>query len=206
MTFDELCRYTEESGGRFWNDAGNHWLNDRFSLHPESRCIDVGGYLGNWTAYITSKFDCYVDVYEPIKQYFEHCASRFAGNPKIRIFNSGLEAYTGETHISFMNEGSSLYFGNVKNGPKIFVIDADMAVDRLGSVDLMAINGEGCEYNVLDRLIGTGEIIRVRELLVQFHNFYPDAENLRNAIREKLNKTHRETMCYPFTWESWRIR
>ena len=41
------------------------------------------------------------------------------------------------------------------------------------------------------------------DIQVQFHNFIPDAENLRNRLQEKLLKTHKLTYNFDFVWENW---
>ena len=70
-------------------------------------------------------------------------------------------------------------------------------------VDLMAINCEGSEYNILNRLIFSGKIKSIRHILVQFHAFVHDAEARRDALQKELSNTHRQRWCYPFVWEAW---
>src|SRR5271157_885335 len=69
LTTEELLDYSHKNSEVFWADAGQHWINDRFNLSPDSRAIDVGGYLGDWTAFIASKHRCFVDVYEPVQLF-----------------------------------------------------------------------------------------------------------------------------------------
>ena len=40
-------------------------------------------------------------------------------------------------------------------------------------------------------------------LQIQFHNFIPNAEKLREDIREDFSKTHHLTYDYYFIWENW---
>ena len=84
------------------------------------------------------------------------------------------------------------------------VLDAAEVIGKNHVVDLLALNCEGSEYNILDRLIETGAISKVRQLLVQFHAFYTDAETRRDAIRQRLAETHAEGFSYPYCWEFWR--
>lgn len=204
MNPNELLQYAQSEGERFWRDAGNHWLNDNFDLKSDSRVIEVGGYLGNWTDYVAQYYGCFVDVYEPVTEFYTHMVRRFSNRAKIQVFNYGVESCSGESHIAVMNEGSSCHNGGVANGPVIQVIDVAEIVRNLMEVDLLAINAEGAEFNILDRLTTTPQIANVRQILVQFHAFMADAESRRTAIRERLLLTHYETMCYGFTWESWR--
>lgn len=203
MTPDELNKYAEENGGRFWRDAGNHWLNDNLQLLASAQVIEIGGYLGNWTEYVSARYDCFVRVYEPVREYYERLVTRFSNRPKVSVFQAAVENFDGEMRIAVMDEGSTFYTPGAAQGPMVPVSDIDRIVRQMERVDLLAINGEGCEYNVLDRLILTGEISRIVKLLVQFHVNVPDAEGRRASIREKLAITHNETFSYPFCWERW---
>jgi hypothetical protein len=53
------------------------------------------------------------------------------------------------------------------------VVDVHAVVGRLsasfGNVACLKLEIEGGEYGVLERLLDTGEIVRCRSLLVQFH-------------------------------------
>jgi len=205
MNSDELKQYAQENGERFWNDAGTHWLNDKFDLRAYEKVIEVGGYLGDWTDYIQGKYECFVDTYEPVREYWERMITRFSNRSKITVHNYAVEAFDGEAHIAVMDDGSSMFDGGVSSGPVVRVVDIDRIVVEMYRVSLLALNCEGAEYNILDRLLFTGNIWRVDELLVQFHTFVPDAFERRDAIRKKLAKTHSEVMAYPFCWELWRI-
>lgn len=206
MNSDELLKYAQEQGERFWVDAGNHWLNDGLDLKADAHVIEIGGYLGNWTDYVQRKYECYVDVYEPVKEFYEHMVRRFSNRPKIKVFNNGIEDFNGETHIAVMDEGSTLYTPGVSAGPIVQILNVTSILPKIGQVDLLAINSEGSEYNILERLLKTGEIWHVKELLVQFHASHDNADERRSRIRRVLPQTHDEVMCYPFCWEKWRRR
>jgi len=201
MNPDELAKYAQENAERFWVDAGNHWLNDSLDLRADSQVIEVGGYLGNWTDYVQRKYDCFVSVYEPVKEFYEHMERRFSNRPKIDLFNFAVEAYTGQSRMAVMNEGSNLYYEGKAQGPLVNVIDAAAVI--IGEVGLLALNCEGSEYVILDRLLETGKVKSIRKILVQFHSSFPNAEIRRDKIRQGLAKTHYETFSYPFCWERW---
>lgn len=73
-------------------------------------------------------------------------------------------------------------------------------------IDLVKIDIEGGEYDVLPQLIETGLISRIRFLQIQFHRFVDGAVQKRENLREHLRKTHTESWCYPFIWESWEAK
>lgn len=201
MNSEELAKYAQENGERFWRDAGNHWLNDDLGLMASAHVIEIGGYLGNWTDYVSRKYDCFIETYEPVKEYADRMRERFSIHPKITVVNAAVDDYSGEAPIAMMNEGSSLYNGGFDKAPIVKVVDATTVLQN--PVDLLALNCEGAEYPVLDRIIGAGLAPNIRTFLIQFHTFVPDAEARRDAIRHQLSATHWETMSYPFCWERW---
>lgn len=87
---------------------------------------------------------------------------------------------------------------------KIESITEFISLNNINKIDLMKINIEGGEYDLLDSLVKSQKIINsVNTLLIQFHDFIPDAEKKRNVIQEKLSTTHQKVFDYPFIWEKW---
>ena len=75
--------------------------------------------------------------------------------------------------------------------------------NNIKKVDLIKINIEGGEYALIKRLIDKGLINRFSNIQVQFHDFIPNAKELRNKLRTQLEKTHKLTYDFPFVWENW---
>ena len=67
----------------------------------------------------------------------------------------------------------------------------------------MKINIEGSEFELLDHMIDTGYISKVKHLQIQFHNFVNDSEVKRKTIRDKLKYSHKNIFNFPFIWERW---
>ena len=74
---------------------------------------------------------------------------------------------------------------------------------NISKVDLIKINVEGGEYSLLERMIDKQIIENFKNIQVQFHKFFPNSAQRRNAIRNALSKTHFITYDYPFIWENW---
>jgi len=68
----------------------------------------------------------------------------------------------------------------------------------------MKINIEGAEYALLDHLICTSSIFKIKNIQIQFHDFVPSAEKKMNRIKNSLKDTHYMTYEYPFVWENWK--
>lgn len=206
MNKEDLLAYEEKNAKRFWAEAGNDYLTRHFWLTPESRVMDVGGYRGDWTSYIASRYQSFVDVYEPLPVFYRYLSTRFSDNPKVRVFNFGLENENHQARIAVMEDSSSLYYPFRDDAPTVEVRDVSEITKETGAVDLMALNCEGAEYKILRRLVETDQIRWIKNIIVQFHAFYPDAERERDQIRAWLRGTHDELFAFPFCWEAWRAR
>jgi hypothetical protein len=70
----------------------------------------------------------------------------------------------------------------------------------------MKINIEGGEYELLEHLINSGLVSRIRRMQIQFHDFVPDAVARRARLVEALARSHRQSWSYYFVWEEWLLR
>jgi len=113
--------------------------------------------------------------------------------PKIHCINSALSNYDGETYISNLGASSSLF--NRKEGSldkKISVVSFSTFVkeQNFETIDFVKMNIEGSEYELLEEIIESGNILKITHLQIQFHNFVENATEQRRNIRNKLKKTH----------------
>jgi FkbM family methyltransferase len=187
-------------------DRGDENLRLAYDLTAQSVVMDIGGYKGDFANAILQKSQCSIYVFEPVADFHRMCQNRFAMNPGVRCLSYGLSNADTEMFISREDDASSTarHIGGHRK-EKIVLKDVAGAMEALGigEVDLLKINIEGGEYDVLPRLVETGRIKRVRHLQIQFHDFIPNAEEMRNAIRRQLAQTHKMQWDYPFVWESW---
>lgn len=175
-------------------------------LTEDSLVLDIGGYFGEWTSNIYSKYNCKVRIFEPVKEYFDYIESRFSKNKKIDVFNFGFSNVEKDDIISIANDASSLYldFHRAEAVKIIKLKNFNEYMDGCEVVDLVKINIEGCEYDLLDSL-SDENIKKLRNIQVQFHVFMKDCVTRRNNIRSRLSATHRCTYDYAFVWENWEL-
>ena len=189
----------------FEEDCDNS-LRINYELNENSIVFDLGGYLGEWSEKIYNKYKCNIYIFEPIPSLFLKLNEKFSGNNNIKIYNFGMSDKESTMNISLLNDSSSFYKQSENSvkaktvSIKNFLIENDT-----NNVDLIKINIEGDEYKVLNCLLENGLIKKFKNIQVQFHFFIPDAVNLKNEIRKKLNKTHRLTYDYEFAWENWEL-
>lgn len=185
--------------------AGYEDLALETPLRADSFVMDIGAYCGDWSAAVHARHGCRIWMFEPVRQFYEEAKARFAGNSQCRVFHFGLAGKNETARISLSGVASSVYGGE---GAMETIQLRDIAVffleHGIQSVDCMAMNIEGGEFDLLERMIETRLTNRCAELHIQFHRVAPEAERRRAAIREKLAKTHENTLCYPFVWEIWR--
>jgi FkbM family methyltransferase len=195
--------------GRWVRDNGDQTLRLSYPLSSSSVVFDVGGYNGDFAQAIHARYGCIVYLFEPVPEFFRRCVDRFSGNPKIICLNFGLSDADGLVDIR-LAENASSFDASVKNSEtqkvvlrSVNAVIAELAVEEIA---LFKINIEGGEYAVLPALVANGDILRVVDLQVQFHDFVAQASSLRQGILEDLARSHSRTWNYTFIWENWHIR
>jgi FkbM family methyltransferase len=202
----------------YWGRYSDHEDTKTYDLNESSVVVDIGGYRGAFTDDISKKYNPYIFLFEPVKEFYDACVTRFRYNLKVLSHNFGLSDKDEFFTLSKQGQNTSAFRGGP--GQPTLVADAvygepipevcflkDAAgvfeQNRWPEFDLVSINAEGGEFKIIPRLIESGQINRIKNLQVQFHRFVPGADTLRNEIRSKLSGTHREKFCYPWVWESW---
>jgi len=197
---------------KWFKDEGdkNHRFN--YPLTSESIVFDLGGYKGDFAANIYDKYNCYVHIFEPVKEYYLYCENRFKKNKKIKCFNYGLSNENGSFLISLNDDRSSLIKNNIsepylpalKEKVLIKSFSEELKILKVEHIDLLKINVEGSEFLILADIISKKLITKIKNLQVQFHIFDPNSKKMRDEIRAKLSETHEEEWNYTFVWESWK--
>lgn len=189
------------------NNKGDQTYRLDYDLDEDSLVFDAGGYEGQWTSDIFSKYCCKIFVFEPVKEFADIIKKRFSKNKKIIVFNFGLSNKTYKTKISVDKDSSSLYINRNKLENVDFVRLVDFIKERnTDRIDLLKLNIEGAEYDLLEDLINSGDIKKIRNIQVSFHEFVPNAGIRMKNIQSELKKTHFLTYQYLFVFENWQIR
>jgi FkbM family methyltransferase len=191
---------------RWVRDRGDEKARLDYDLNDQSVVFDVGGYEGAWSQAIHSRFKSRIYIFEPIARFYKHISDQFKNFSNIDVYCYGLSNQNEKTSISINNDASSLFADGVVH-ETVCIRDIAEVVQELNvnQIDLMKINIEGAEYPLLDRLIETGDIEKIRDIQVQFHLFVPHARRHYAAIAKNLKKTHTLTWRYPFVWENWSL-
>lgn len=187
-------------------DNGDKTHRLKYDLNDNSVVFDLGGYKGEWAAQILCLYGSYVYIFEPYENYFKNIQNRFLHNRKVKVFQFGLSNKNYIAKLFIAEDGSSTFIKSA-NSVNIKLIDSkEFLIEyNISKIDLMKINIEGAEYDLFDRLISTGDINKIENIQVQFHDFVPDAKNRMESIQENLKKTHYLTYQYEFVWENWKL-
>ncbi len=191
-----------------WKKAnGDLTLRLDYKLNEKSIVFDLGGYQGQWTSDIFSKYRSRIYVFEPVREYADFIKNRFKQNKKISVYNYGLSEENKTLDIYLNNESTSI-IKQTSDKEKIKLVKFSDFIKKyeISSIDLIKINIEGAEYDLMDHIIETDFISKIKNVQIQFHDFILDAEDRRKNIQDKLKKTHISTYSYPFVWENWRSK
>jgi FkbM family methyltransferase len=167
--------------------------------------LDIGGYIGEWCVPVAARTDRPIHVFEPSVWARARLEAACADHPNIIIHTYGLGAADATVSLARIGPGSS----HLDPSPEweradvpirdVVAVFAELGFSRVA----VKLNIEGGEYDVLERLIASGEIRRVDSLLIQFHEWLPWAHLRRRRIRRRLRATHRVVWEYPWVWERW---
>lgn len=188
-----------------WDKNVHEKLRYEYNLDEYSIIFDLGGYEGQWTSEIFSRYcPAAVYVFEPVQEFAEAIQHRFRKNPRIHVFAYGLGSRDEQQHLSLSANSSSVFI----EGPNKETVTIKRADDffkdhGISHIDLMKINIEGGEYDLLEHLLKTGFVRNIQNIQVQFHDFVPDARARMEAIQTELKKTHHTTYAHEFVWENW---
>ena len=195
----------DKAAKKWFSDGGDKNLRLNYDLNKDSIVFDVGGYVGDWTSDIYSKYLCRIHIFEPIPKFAELIKKRFEKNKDIKSYNFGLGGKTQKRKMSF-DEYSSSSFKKGEQETLIKDISEFIESQKIKQIDLMKINIEGDEYDLLENLIISGKIKNIKNIQVQFHDFVPNAKNRMKKIQKDLRKTHKLTYQYYFIWENWNLK
>jgi FkbM family methyltransferase len=192
-----------------WFQMEGEDLRLDYPLDRASVVLDVGGFKGQWASDIFAKYLCTVHVYEPIPEFAEYIARRFAKNDSIVVHAEGLGATTRTETALLQSDATTMTSGpgNSAPGVPVQVRAATEAIDALDidRIDLLKLNIEGMEFELLESLLDHDYVRRIDHLQIQFHDFFEDAHQRRDAIQQRLRATHELDYCVPFVWESWHV-
>ena len=174
-----------------------------YDLDENSIILDFGAYSGAWSSKMVEKYGCTAHCYEPVTGFY----NRLVQNQNLKCYNFGVSDKTHELFINITkNElGSSIYAedSRTKNREKIKILDVSEIMKNFKFIDVLKINVEGSEYEIIPRLVETGDISKIKHLQIQFHNFVENAEFKYKKCNNLLLSTHNLDFESMWHWSFW---
>ncbi|MEK6788312.1 MAG: FkbM family methyltransferase [Pseudomonadota bacterium] len=186
-----------------WHEAGGEYrLKYDFDLSESSLVIDVGGFEGYFAGELFVRHKPRMMIFEPVSSYFNGLVNRFGRNSSFTLINKALGGSSRQDSIYLGSGASSLSKGAETSDTfeVIDVIDVADVIREVGSVDLLALNCEGGEYEILRRLIDCQLQQNIKCFFIQFHDLSPTASADVGDIMARLKETHRVDFEFPWVW------
>jgi|SaaInlV_200m_DNA_2_1039689.scaffolds.fasta_scaffold12264_1 FkbM family methyltransferase len=182
---------------------GDATLREEYDLNKSSIIFDLGGYKGQWTSDMFSRYACKIYTFEPVKRFFLDIEKRFYRNDKIDCFNFGLSNVSEKKSIFLSGDASSLYGKGKKEIIKLQKFSEFIEDQKIKKIDLIKINIEGGEYELLDHIFQKNLQDKINNFQIQFHRNVKNFKEKREKIQKELIKTHKLTYNFPYVWENW---
>lgn len=197
----------QESVRHFKNSLGNYNQLINYPINNTSLVFDVGGYLGQWTSDVFSIYQPTIYIFEPVRKHAEFIRNRFKKNKKVKVFEFGLSNKSQIVQITLNDNASSVFLEGSKKQKIILKRISDFIDSRkITRIDLLKINIEGAEFDLLDDLLASKHISKVKFLQIQFHSFVSNSTHRHKSLTEKLKLTHDQIYNFPFVWEAWKLK
>lgn len=194
----------------FHRNGGNRLLVENLPVTSDELVFDVGGFHGDWTAELQSRYGCRSVVFEPVPEFQRILSGRFAKNQRVQLVDAGLDSHTGRTSLWLAGDGSSVLRATGGASVKVDMLGVAEAfvsfADTQPIVACMKLNVEGAEYAVLETMLAAGLAGRVKCFLIQFHEVATTSRSRRFELQRRLSTSHRCDFDYPFVWEKWTAR
>jgi FkbM family methyltransferase len=189
------------------NGIGNKKLY-KLNIPRSGLVLDGGGYHGQFAREMYLRFGARVEVFEPVPSFAAICMENLSDTDCV-VNTFALGSSNRKQQISLAENGSS--FGREIEGTRHLEIEvrkasevvSNLCTEIVDEIACLKLNIEGAEYEVLLDLIESEEIKKVKNILVQFHNFSESAVSDKEKIRNLLMETHVNEWSYEFVWELW---
>ena len=108
----DLNLINQESNVKWFADNGNYTHAINYDINENSMVIDIGGYMGLWVDLIIDKYNPYITIVEPIKEFYNELIKKFINNPKVKVLNYGISNVNKIDYLYLNGYGTSKYITN----------------------------------------------------------------------------------------------
>lgn len=181
-------------------------------LDENSVVIEAGGHMGVDVHELNSRWHPgNYHVLEPIKKFYDSLKKRFEKDSNIKIYDYGIGSKDEIFYVDDTNDATSVFKKSKSNKKEpLKIVAAKKFLKEIGvpnsDVDLLTMNCEGCEYDLLDYLISSGDIQYVKNVQFQAHRIAGVCLPVTRycIYQHLLKRTHQASFMHKFWWESWK--
>ncbi len=156
--------------------------------------LEVGAYEGAWVLKVCEQCpNCKVYAFEPATRAYQIARKKLKDEEGVILRNVALGKANGEADLcDCLRDGANTLDFNPEDEPSesVSVVDVAEVVEPLGEIALAHLNAEGGELEILERLIETGLIDRLKMVLVQWHPYDLETHGRIVSIGSSLVNTH----------------
>ena len=187
---------------KWFEEENDYFLLRNFDLNPDSLVVDVGCYNSTWLKDMYCKYNCNCIGLEPINKYYEQGHRLFKNSKKVKLYNYGLTVESNQKVCSMSMMGDASRMDVVENTIDVEMMYAKDFFQNINSdIDVLQINIEGYEYQLVPFLIHNDLLKTVKNIQIQFHNFYLSSKDDMDSIISRLEHLGFKTKFnYPFIW------
>lgn len=161
---------------------------------------------------LQKEYSCNIHVFEPVPSFANVLKKNWKNVPRSTVHAFGLGSESKQVeHVHVVGESTfAMSDGKDFSGETVHIKSIVEAWEELGkpSIDLLHINCEGCEWEMLETMISSGIVNKVRILQVGTH-WFANVKNIQQRycnIESKLSATHTKKFQQYFGWERWETR
>ena len=189
---------------QFISDGYNDMLYSKLDLGSSDDVLIIGGHIGISAGYIHRNYSSRIHIFEPIPEFSSGLRDLFKSYENIKVIEAAVACFDGflELHIDGEKSGIEAQGRSVS----VSAIKLSRIIQKnFKQIGLIEMNIEGGEYSVLPNLIESGQIGKVKVLLIQFHRYSIQDDINRALIHKGLSKTHKLIFSYDWVWEKWAL-
>lgn len=216
-----------------WNEA-IRFLPFEPELDASRLIIDVGGntHAADSRVFFYNKYRSTIHIYEPVMEFYSSLTREWNNVENVNLHPTGMGSAKRTIVIpssSLNGQGTFVMEGETEPDDKdipsgssvMYIVDAAEEINELlkneslrqsskrERIDLLHINCEGCEWELLTRLLEQNMFPLFTNIQMSMHNYASEGIGkhlpVYCLIREGLLKSHTPVYSTPFGWERWSI-
>jgi FkbM family methyltransferase len=189
---------------KWYSDGGDDKLRYNIKVDDINNVVvfDLGAYHGEFVEKLMKKYSGTYYLFDTNEEMVSFMKGKFDKMPNIHVNNYGLGKNALRGYKDGTGPGASIRID--PSAPELIKIFTEYYKSlNIDTIDILKVNIEGAEYDLIEHLVETGVIDKIKTLQVQFHDFVEDPLDKLLKMHRLLSRTHNLEFSYPFVWDQW---